>query len=129
MVEPVVLQHVAVECDDQVSADRFFTEICGLSKTKSTVLSTELSQQIFGLTQSVTFCLYENGQMRVEVFIHHGQRPPSYAHLCIEVEDKQRFMDRCRQQGLQPFVVMKESKELLFVRDVSGNLFEIKLKK
>ena len=49
-----------------------------------------------------------------------------YEHVCIEIEDKDQFVDNCLKHGLKPFYVKKGDKDLLFVRDFSGNLFEIK---
>lgn len=121
-----VVQHVAVECDSQEHAERFFSELLGLPKVKSTLLSKELSVEIFGIGEDVRFDFYAEGTTRFEVFISQRQRQPTYAHVCIEVDDKDDFVLRCRHQGLEPFFVDKDGKQLLFVRDYSGNLYEIK---
>ncbi len=34
MAKEIVIQHVAVECSDQQSSDRFFTTILGIPKIK-----------------------------------------------------------------------------------------------
>ena len=126
MAKEVVIQHVAVECSDQQSADRFFTTVLGIPKIKSTVLSKELSAAIFGISKNVPIEIFDNGKMRVEVFINTTSREPTYDHICIEVDNKSDFITQCKQQGLDPFFVEKEGKQLLFVRDFSENLYEIK---
>ena len=125
MAKEVVIQHVAVECSDQQSADRFFTTILKIPKIKSTLLSKELSAVIFGINKNVPIEIYDNGKMRVEVFINTTRREPTYDHICIKVDDKSDFFTECKQQGLDPFFVEKEGKQLLFVRDFSKNLFEV----
>jgi len=60
------------------------------------------------------------------VFISKSNRTPGYEHICIEVEDKKEFIDRCKKYGIEPLVIKKEGKDLLFVRDFSNNLYEIK---
>lgn len=126
MPKELVIQHVAVECSDQQSADRFFTTILGIPKIKSTVISKELSAAIFGINKSVPIEIYDNGKTRFEVFINKTRREPTYDHICIEVDNKGNFITQCKQQGLEPFFVEKEGKQLLFVRDFSNNLYEVK---
>jgi catechol 2,3-dioxygenase-like lactoylglutathione lyase family enzyme len=125
MENNILVQHVAVECCSQQHADRFFSSVLGLRKVKSTLLSKELSMAIFKIDKEVQFDFYDNGKTRFEVFINDEHREPSYAHICIEVEDKSDFMSRCKEQGLDPFFVEKGGKQLLFVRDFSSNLFEV----
>lgn len=125
MGDEITIQHIAVECTDTESADRFFTGVLGMPKVKHSVLSEDLSQAIFTLGRSVSFDLYDNGKTRVEVFITGERRSRTYAHIGIEVDDKNEFIDRCQRQGLDPFFVEKNGKQLLFVRDFSENLFEV----
>jgi catechol 2,3-dioxygenase-like lactoylglutathione lyase family enzyme len=125
MAKELVIQHVAVECLDQQSSDRFFTTVLGIPKIKSTVLSKELSAAIFGINKTVAIAVYDNGKTRFEVFINTTRSKPTYDHICIEVDNKSDFITRCKQQGLEPFFVEKEGKQLLFVRDFSDNLFEV----
>jgi catechol 2,3-dioxygenase-like lactoylglutathione lyase family enzyme len=125
MTKNIRVQHVAVECCSQQHADRFFSSVLGLRKVKSTILSKEVSMAIFKIDKEVKFDFYDDGKTRFEVFINDEQRELSYAHTCIEVENKNDFMSQCKEQGLEPFFVEKGGKQLLFVRDFSGNLFEV----
>ena len=90
------------------------------------MLSKELSAVIFGINKNMSIEIYDNGKMRVEVFINTTRREPTYDHICIEVDNKSDFITQCTQQGLDPFFIEKEGKQLLFVRDFSDNLYEIK---
>jgi catechol 2,3-dioxygenase-like lactoylglutathione lyase family enzyme len=126
MTNDISLHHVGIECSGQQSAHRFFTSILGFSKIKSKVISKELSASIFGIDKEVPIDVYENGKMRVEVFMIKSRKESTYQHLCFEVEDKDKFLVVCKQHGLSPFFVENEGKQLLFVRDFSNNLYEIK---
>jgi len=126
MTKEIVIQHVAVECSDQQSADRFFTTILGIPKIKDTLLSKELSAAIFGINKNVPIEVYDNGKTRFEVFINTTRSEQTYDHICIEVDNKSGFITQCKKQGLNPFFVEKEGKQLLFVRDFSNNLYEVK---
>ena len=125
MVTPTPIHHVALECSDVQSADLFFSNVLGIPKVKSTMLSAELCASIFQVDRSVQMETYDNGRMRVEVFITPEPVPLRFVHVGIAVESKTDFVARCQQQGLAPFFVEKNGKQLLFVRDFCGNLFEV----
>lgn len=126
MGEEVLLNHVALQCLNKEEAEIFFTKILGIPKVKNFTLSEGLSESIFGINKRVEVEVYDNGKTRFEVFIGQSNRTPGYEHICIEVEDKKEFNDRCKKYGREPLIVKKEGKDLLFVRDFSNNLYEIK---
>jgi catechol 2,3-dioxygenase-like lactoylglutathione lyase family enzyme len=119
------IQHVAVECSSVQLADTFFTKILGIPKVKSTTLSKELCTSIFQIHRSVQMETYDNGKARFEVFITTEPRKSSFAHIGLEVDNTADFLARCQAQGLKPFFIQKDGKQLLFVRDFSENLFEV----
>jgi len=125
MADTGMIQHVAVEVVNEAYADRFFSLVLGLSKVKSSVLSKELSLAIFQIDEEVRFDLYENGLTRFEVFVTGRSCTKSFAHVCIAVDERSVFFRQCQDHGLEPFFVEKKGKQLLFVRDFSGNLFEV----
>jgi catechol 2,3-dioxygenase-like lactoylglutathione lyase family enzyme len=125
MPEGTNVQHVALEYSHKETADLFFLEILGLEKVKTTSLPRVLSFSIFGIDDIVEMVSYANETSRFEVFIHSKRREQSFDHVGLEVPDKDEFVVRCKRHGLKPFFVQKNDKQLLFVRDFSGNLFEI----
>ena len=126
MGEEVLLNHVALQCSNKEEAEIFFTKILGIPKVKNFTISEGLSESIFGINDSIEIEVYESGKAKFEVFIGQSNRTPGYEHICIEVEDKNEFIDRCKKYGIELLVIKKEGKDLLFVRDFSNNLYEIK---
>jgi catechol 2,3-dioxygenase-like lactoylglutathione lyase family enzyme len=128
MNERTLLNHVALKCNDEEEAKTFFTDILGIPLTKKFRLSGDLSEAIFGIKENVDILVYDNNETRFEVFIGKVGKKHGYEHTCIEVEDKTEFIKRCKKYEIKPISVKKEGKDLLFVRDFSGNLFEVKYK-
>jgi len=120
------IQHIALQCNNRKNAKIFFTKILGIPLIKSSEISNDLSKLIFDIDQKVIMELYDNGNTRFEIFISNKQRGKTYDHTCIEIKDKTFFYTKCKEYGLNPFIVKKGGYELLFVRDFSVNLFEIK---
>ncbi|MCK5259295.1 MAG: VOC family protein [Thermoplasmatales archaeon] len=128
MAEGALLNHVALQCNDKEKAETFFTEVLELPIKKKFTVSRELSEAIFGIDESVDVEVYDNNETRFEIFITQTEEKRGYGHVCIEIDNKKEFIDRCKQYGIKPMFITKGGKNLLFVRDFSGNLFEIKEK-
>jgi catechol 2,3-dioxygenase-like lactoylglutathione lyase family enzyme len=128
MAEGTLLNHVALQCNDKEKVETFFTEVLGLPIKKKFTVSRELSGAIFGIDECVDVEVYDNNETRFEIFITQTEEKRGYGHVCIEIDNKKEFIDRCKQYGIKPMFITKGGKNLLFVRDFSGNLFEIKEK-
>jgi hypothetical protein len=126
MTSTLHLLHAAVTCDTQEHAQIFFEKILGLLPIKSFSIDHQLSENIFSISQPVDIIVYGNDSMAIEVFISSHNQNSSYVHLCISVGEQVRFIENCKENGLKPYFVRKGEKQLLFVRDFSGNLYEIK---
>ena len=128
-MEPeTTFHHVALEYADKDKADLFFVNILGMEKVKSSTLPEDLSNAIFGIKNSVDMVVFDNGMVRIEVFITGNSNHSRYEHTCVEVRDREKFITRCAKYSVEPIVIKREGKDLLFVRDFSNNLFEVKEK-
>ena len=128
MKDKILLNHVALNYNDEAGAKTFFTDVLGLPLTKKFAISREVSEAIFGIKENVDILVYDNDETRFEVFIGQVVKKHGYEHICIEVDDKSKFVNRCKKYEINLVTVKKEGRDLLFVRDYSGNLFEVKVK-
>ena len=128
MQEKTGINHVALVYSEKEKANLFFNKILGLKLKKTFTLKPNLADQIFGIKQTVSAFSYENKHTRFEIFITRKKTKPTYEHTCIIVDNKEEFTKRCKKYDLNPFVVEKDGKKYLFLRDFNGNLFEIKEK-
>ena len=122
------LNHVALVCSSERSADDFYEGVLGLRKIKSFVLGKDLAEQIFEIPRESQIILYGNDNFAVEVFVAKpapgGVSP--FVHLCLEVKNREGFLGKCEAVGLTVKRVPKGDSLLTFVQDYDGNLFEIK---
>ena len=127
MKENTVLNHVALQCLNKDEALIFFTKILKIPMVKNFSVSKELSYRIFRIDDDdVEVYVFDNGKARFEVFIKNKTNKKEFEHVCIEVKDRNEFVNTCIKYGLKPFFVKKGDKDLLFVRDFSNNLYEVK---
>jgi catechol 2,3-dioxygenase-like lactoylglutathione lyase family enzyme len=119
------LQHIAINYKDKQKADIFFTKVLNLKLLKSSILNPNLAKQIFNIYQQVDVFVYGNNLTIFEVFITQKEIIHIFDHICIKVNNREEFINKCKKYRLKPYQIDKEEKKLLFVKDFSGNLFEI----
>jgi len=128
MSKKTKLLHVALQYTDSEKADIFFTKILGLTLEKEFSISEDLSNQIFQIKENVHIKVYGNEHAKFEVFITKKPQNIGFEHTCIEIQNKENFIERCKRYDIKPMLVKKGEKTLLFVKDFSNNLFEVKEK-
>ena len=120
------LQHVALQNTNKKKTEIFFKKILGLQHIKTFTLTKEVTNEIFGINIDVQ--VYNNGKTQFEIFITKNQKDYGFEHTCIEINNKEEFIKRCKKYDIKLIFIKKGEKTLLFVKDFSGNLFEIKEK-
>ena len=126
MKKDTKLHHIALECADRGKAEIFFTSILEIPKARSFSLTEDLSKAIFDIKKPVEIDVYDNGIMTIEAFITGENKPRGFEHTCIEVKSIQKLIECCKQYGITPSIIKKGEKDLMFVKDFSGNVYEVK---
>ena len=124
----MLLKHVGLTCSTQDNADKFYRDVLGLNKLEPKTLPSDLCQAIFNLDAELQIINYLDDHIHFEIFITNqfstSQR--QIEHQCIEVDDLEEFIGKCRSMGVEVARIPKGVKTLTFVKDFDGNLFEIK---
>jgi catechol 2,3-dioxygenase-like lactoylglutathione lyase family enzyme len=125
----VVLEHIALECDTVDHAKMLYEDVFACSFVKSFDLPKDFVEQVFSVNKEIKALVYKAETGIYEVFITGKKSiPNSFSHVCISVDDMKDFSVRCDAIGLKPYTVQKNKKSYWFVRDMIGNLFEVKEK-
>jgi catechol 2,3-dioxygenase-like lactoylglutathione lyase family enzyme len=124
----MILKHVALVCSSESGSDRFYSELLGLQKLNTKMLSAELSKQIFNSKSGYKLINYAGAGIHFEIFVgpvpHAGLN--KIDHVCLEIEDMESFLKKCRSMGIAITQIPKGDSTITFIRDDDGNLFEIK---
>lgn len=127
----VELKHVALTIDSKEHAIQFYEKILQGKRVKEFEISSDLVNQIFSISVSheIAVMVFEVESAVFEIFIvDDHQVAERFDHVCISVNDMHIFKKQCLQQGLRVSIIPKGEKELVFIQDFVGNLFEIKQK-
>ena len=117
--------HIALTYENREEADIFFNKILGLKLIKSSILSEKLTEEIFKIKKETVIDVYSNDSSYFEIFISKVKNKHIFDHICIKVDDKERFIKKCEENKIKPICIKKGEKTLLFVKDYAGNLFEV----
>jgi len=122
------LHHAALISSSEANADKFYEGTLKLRKIKTSLLKNDLSSKIFKIDVECLMILYGNEDFAIEVFV--TDRIPneelSLRHLCLEVGEREKFLERCRSNGIEINLVPRGDSQICFVQDFDGNLFEVK---
>ncbi len=119
--------HIGLVSSTAERADRFFGELLGLDKTRTSSLPAAFSQALFGIDQDCGIAYYGGGGLVFEVFLTGWSEPSDrkISHTCIAVEDRAALLGRCREMGYGVREATKGEKVVVFIEDSDGNLFEV----
>ncbi len=122
------LKHIGLTSSSEENSDRFYGDLLGLTKSEPKTLPVELSKAIFNIQSQLIMINYQNEHVHFELFVtdHIEDNKQRISHTCLEIEDLDGFLDKCRHLNVDVTRIPKGEKILTFIRDFDGNLFEIK---
>jgi catechol 2,3-dioxygenase-like lactoylglutathione lyase family enzyme len=122
------LIHIALVSSAEEKADRFYMEVLGLKKVNEKRIPATLSNQLFMVNSELTILNYANDSIQVEIFVRgtHRVEADRIEHVCLEVDNLEAFLEKCRKMGVEIAQIPKGDATITFIKDYDGNLFEIK---
>ncbi|MBT4265355.1 MAG: VOC family protein [Deltaproteobacteria bacterium] len=122
------LNHIALVCSSAENADRFFQTCLGLKKTAIKNLSAEISEKLFNRTEAFQMLYYSNDSLAFEIFVSEqtDRVEKSLGHVCIDVRNREAFIEKCQTEELEVLKIPKGDSLLVFIKDYDGNAYEIK---
>ena len=120
------IEHVALSIYAAEDIHRFYQDTLGMEIVKEFVLNKELANTIFGIDKNTTVFLLRNEQVFLEIFITDNLQSRNCNHLCLSFYNRRSVFEKAQQGGYDGINVQKEHAELFFIKDGSGNIFELK---
>ena len=122
------LLHIALQYPSEEKADIFFNKILGLKSKKQFKITSNLSEQLFGINKNIRVKLFSNNGICFEIFITgiKMEQKKRYDHFCLMVNDKKNLVAKCKKYRTRIYIIKKDKKEFMFIKDNVGYLYEIK---
>lgn len=124
------VEHIAVASNSEADSDRFFIKLLDLKKIRSFNVSADLMEKFFGVQKDHQLIRYEKNDLSFEIIITNDNTKCKdiFTHICLLVENKEDFINKASAMGFNAIKVPRKNSEdyYYFVRDLFGNLYEIK---
>ncbi|GBD96113.1 MAG TPA: VOC family protein [Nitrospirae bacterium] len=126
----MLLNHVGIINKSEEQAVRFYKDFLGFEITKESIVSKELSEQLFAVSRDIKLLVFERDGIKIEVFISPEYNPPSpdLNHIGFLLDNFSEIIEKATKAGIELIVGKTKEKTVYFIKDLSGNLIEIKQK-
>ena len=121
------LNHIALSIQNKEELTDFYQNILGFRLEYQYEIDAVLASTIFNITKTAEVFRYSKDNLHLEFFVSTEKTIPAFAHIGIDVADRDIIVEKCKKAGCQVTrVERKEKHDLLFVSDKAGNKFELK---
>lgn len=120
------LKHIGLAISEINEITDFYIEILGMKQARTFVLKKNIAKAIFGCDIDTPVFLMQKDNFFLEIFIAPLASPKKFAHLCLSVENRELIFAKAEAKGFQCNRIKRKPHDLIFIRDGSGNIFEIK---
>ena len=123
------LEHIALSITVPEDIKHFYQDILGMDKVKNFVLNKLLAYEIFGINKNTDVFLLQKDMLFLEIFVIDTISARNFNHICLSVDDRKTVFRNAEQKGHTVICKKRGNSDLIFIKDKSGNIFEIKDKK
>jgi len=122
-----MLEHIGITINEKSDIDAFYKNLLGLKEERKFELHEDLSEALFGTGERVPVTLLSADDFFMEIFLTDKKQTPVYNHICISIANRNDTVTKAKSMGFPVTQIERESRDdLVFIRDHSGNIFEIK---
>ncbi len=120
------LNHIALTVSDSKEVHDFYQNILGIDKIQYFILEKDFAKTIFGINKEIRAFFLEKDNICFEIFVSSKQIKHGFNHICISTEDRGKMIDKAINNGYEVIQIKKQPTDLVFIKDKTGNMFEIK---
>ena len=120
------LEHIAISVSDKSEIKEFYYNILEMNEVRSFILNKALARQIFNIAEEVSVFLMQKDELLFEIFVTKKQYKQGFRHICISIKNREELIKKAEQKAYKCIRIKREFSDLVFIKDKSGNIFEIK---
>ena len=121
------LNHIALSIQNKEELRDFYEDILRFRFEYQYNVDASLSLTLFGIKKPAEVFRYSKNNLHLELFVANAKITPAFAHIGIDVSDREVIVEKCKKAGYPlTRVERKEKYDLLFISDKAGNKFELK---
>ena len=121
--------HIGISICNEKEIEDFYLDILNMKIIREFELPIELAEEIFNISENVKAFLVEKDGVTFELFCHNQTAKPTFQHICISVQDRIGIYNKAISKGYSVFRKERQVSDLIFITDLSENIFELKEEK
>jgi len=118
--------HLAFSIQNADEIHQFYVNILDFHIVKTFELEAELAYKIFNIHKSTQAFFMEGHGLALELFIDKNKKQTGFNHWCLSIPDREAFLKKAEKHNATIIRIPRGSYDLIFIKDASGNIFEIK---
>ena len=122
------LEHIAIAVNNPSEISDFYKGLLGMEEVRSFILKEKLSQKIFGIQKETPVTLLQKDDLVLEIFLLNEPLKKGYNHICIAVDNREELVKIAAMNNCDITRIERDFSNLIFIKDHSGNIFEVKEK-
>jgi len=119
-------QHLELTITEKSDIQEFYQVLLGMEIQKEFTLKRDLAEKIFQQNQNIDVITGTIGNLLVELFLANEKPDSVWEHICFISENRQTLIAACQAKNYPVTVIERDPFNIVFVKDKSGNRFEIK---
>jgi catechol 2,3-dioxygenase-like lactoylglutathione lyase family enzyme len=120
------IEHIALTITDHKEIKEFYKEILGFAEIRSFILQKELAREIFGFGKESRVFHLQTNDLMLELFLIPERFENVHNHICFSVPNREAIVNKAIRDGYECIRVRRQHSDMIFLKDKSGNLFELK---
>lgn len=120
-----MFKHIGISIKDPLDIDYFYIDILKMNIEKKSTLSASLAEQIFNIPKEIEIVTVRKDDLIIELFSTE-ENLNTYFHICISVDNRNELIKQIKEKGYPCTIIKKDPFDMVFIKDRSNNLFEVK---
>ncbi len=119
------LKHIALSINDTSDIENFYSNILNMKEVKSFILGKDFAEKLFDISHEASVRLLKRDGLFLEIFITQEENKQGFNHICLTVNNREELFNKAVSGGYECIRIERESFDLIFIKDKSGNSFEL----
>jgi len=120
------LEHIALTITDHKEIKQFYQDILGFAEIRNFILQKDLAGELFGIGKDSRVFHLQKDDLLLELFLMPQWFEHAYNHICISVPAREAIVNKAIRDGYACIRVRRQHSDMIFLKDKSGNVFEMK---
>ena len=121
------LNHIGLNILNKNEVIDFYQDILGFHTEYHFDITEEIATIVFGIKNPAEVILCRKENLLLELFVYPENINQGFGHICLNVKNREDIVTKCNEKGYPVIRIKRSSKQdILFVKDKTNNLFELK---